>query len=172
MFDELFGNGKLEIRLPKLTFGAGEAIDGDLSYALDAPMKARALVVGLRAKQRIRTRAVRNGSVSVEDTTKTLYEFKNELSGEKTYSRGDASFHLAVPHDVHRFEAQAQAPDGLLGDIARAASFLSGESRSPVEWEVFAVIDIPWKVNVKKAQAITVTEGAPPAGPPVRIRIG
>jgi hypothetical protein len=57
-------------------------------------------------------------------------------------------------------------PEGLLGDIARAASFLSGETRFPLEWEVFAYIDIPWRLNVKKNVAITVSE-APP-----RIRIG
>lgn len=170
MFDSLFGNGKMEIELSRHRFGAGEMIEGSVSFKLDEPLAARALIVGLRAKQRVRSRRMQNGQMTSSEETRTVYEFKNELSGERTYSSGTKAFALTVPQDALKYETQA--PDGIIGDIARAASFFAGESRSPVEWEVFGLIDIPWKVNVKKSVAITVVEGAPAPPPGPRIRIG
>jgi len=173
MFDSLFGNGKMDILLPKISWRAGETIDGSLSFKLDEPLKARALIAGLRAKQRVRTKSLQQGREIVHDETKTLYEFKSELGGEKTYSAGSYDFRLVIPSDA--LGRGGSAPSGIIGDLARAAAFLSGETRSPVEWEVFAFIDIPWKMNVKKALAITVVEGAAPPPdppPPTRFRIG
>jgi len=170
MLGGLFSNGKVEIRLTKHTFVPGERIEGTVAYALDEPKEGKRLVVGLRATQRVRTSSVHQGRVTSSDETRTIYEFKNELAGEATYTHGSKSFELTVPPDA--LDRVGVAPEGLLGDIARAASFLAGNSKGPVEWEIFAFVDLPWKVNPKKSQPITVVEGAPPAAGPPRIRIG
>jgi hypothetical protein len=165
MLGSLFKNGKMEIRLAKHAFVMGELIEGVVTYALDEPMDARALVVGLRATQRTVTRSrSTQGPTNIVHQRQTVYEFKNELGGEATYRSGERAFTLVVPEAANA--RGATPPSGILGDIARAASFLSGNAAFPLEWEVFGYVDIPWKLNVKKGVPIAVTEA------PARVRIG
>ena len=90
----------------------------------------------------------------------TVWEFKRELAGEGVYSEGSYPFELLVPSDI--FRAEAAPPPGLLGDIARAVSFLQPQKRFPLQWHVFAAVSRPFRVDVKKKVDIVVTER--PAG--------
>ena len=154
------GVGSIEIQLERFGFYPGDTIRGQLVLKLREPQSARAIVVGLRARQRVvdRYRSPRENVLSYRN--ETVWEFKRELAGEGVYSEGSYPFELLVPSDI--FRAEAAPPPGLLGDIARAVSFLQPQKRFPLQWHVFAAVSRPFRVDVKKKVDIVVTER--PAG--------
>jgi hypothetical protein len=154
------GVGSLEIQLERFGFYPGEAIRGRLVLALRPPQAARALVVGLRARQRVveRYRSARENVLNHRN--ETVWEFERELAGAGTYGEGSYPFELLVPGDV--FHAETPPPPGLLGDLARAVSFLQPQKRFPLQWTVFARVVRPFRVDVTKKIDVVVTER--PAG--------
>ncbi len=150
------GVGTIEIQLERFGFYPGDPIRGQLVLKLRAPQEARAIVVGLRARQRVvdRVRSPRENVLNYRN--ETVWEFKRELAGEGVYSEGSYPFELLVPSDI--FHTDAAPPDGLLGDIARVVSFLQPVKRFPLQWQVFAAVSRPFKVDVKKKVDVVVTE--------------
>jgi hypothetical protein len=154
------GVGTIELQLERFGFYPGDTIRGQLVLKLRAPQEARALVVGLRARQRVvdRYRSPRENVLSYRN--ETVWEFQRELAGSGVYGEGSYPFELLVPSDV--FRTEAPPPPGLLGDIARAVSFLQPQKRFPLQWRVFGAVSRPFKVDVKKTIDVVVTER--PAG--------
>jgi hypothetical protein len=154
------GVGSIELQLERYGFYPGDTIRGQLVLKLSEPQPARALMVGLRARQRVVDRFRSTGENVLSYRTETVWEFKRDLAGEGTYREGSYPFELLVPSDV--FHREAGPPAGLLGDIARAVSFLQPQKRFPLQWQVFAVVSRPYKVDLKKRVDVVVTER--PAG--------
>ena len=156
------GLGRIEIRLERFGFYPGDTIRGQLVLQLHEPQSARALVVGLRARQKVAQRRASPRDVVLTHRTETVWEFERELAGEGVYREGSYPFELLVPSDV--FRAPATPPAGIVWDIARAITFpfLQGEQRFPLQWQVFAAVSRPYRVDVKKRVDIVVTER--PAG--------
>ncbi len=154
------GVGTIEIPLERSGFYPGDTIRGQVVLKLRAPQPARAIVVGLRARQRVvdRYRSPRENVLNYRN--ETVWEFERELAGEGVYTEGSYPFELVVPSDI--FRTEAPPPDGLVGDIARAVSFLQPVKRFPLQWQVFAAVSRPYKVDVKKRVDVVVTER--PAG--------
>ena len=156
------GVGTIEIQLERFAYFPGETIRGEVRLKLSEPQSARALIVGVRARQKVvdRYRAARENVLSYRN--ETVWEFKRELGGTGVYTEGSYPFELVVPSDI--FQAQVAPPPGLLGDVARAVSFLQPQKRFPLQWHVFAAVSRPWKVDVKKKVDIVVTERPEPGG--------
>jgi len=154
------GVGSIEIQLERFGFYPGDTIRGQLVLKLREPQSARALVVGLRARQRVveRYRSPRENVLNYRN--ETVWEFERELAGEGVYTEGSYPFEILVPGDI--FRAEAAPPPGILGDIARAVSFLQPQKRFPLQWQVFGFVSRPFKVDIKKQIDVVVTER--PAG--------
>jgi hypothetical protein len=156
------GVGSIDIQLERFAFCPGDAIRGQLVLALRAPQSARGVVVGLRARQKVvdRYRAPHENVLSYRN--ETVWEFKRELAGAGVYGEGRYPFELVVPGDV--FATPVVPPPGLLGDVARAVSFLRREKRFPLQWHVFAAVSRPFKLDLKRKVDVVVTERVEPAG--------
>jgi len=156
------GVGSIEIQLERFGFYPGDTIRGQVVLKLRAPQSARAVVVGLRARQKVVQRRFSPRDPVLTYRTETVWEFKRELAGEGAYQEGSYPFELVVPSDV--FRPEAEPPSGIVWDIARAIVFplLQGERRYPLQWQVFAAVSRPFKVDVKKKVDVVVTER--PAG--------
>ncbi|MGZ3423727.1 MAG: hypothetical protein ACXVEF_18420 [Polyangiales bacterium] len=157
---EMFGIGlgKVEMSLERVVFVPGDRIRGRMSYRLKEPTPARRVAVGLYAKQRtISVGRGSNGGTSVGHSSSWVYRFELPLSGEDLYTSGAHDFELVIPSNALAGFGTSP-PAGPLGDLVRTISFLSPTKHFPLEWEVRAFVDVPFKINPKTSQSITVTE--------------
>ncbi len=144
------GVGELQIKLKQVDYQLGDTIRGLVKVRLTEKLEAKRLVVGLEARQR--TVGLHDNTVSYSNGK--VWRFEKELAGEGRYLKRAKRFELKIPEDLER---AGPAPDSPLGDIAQVISFLSPNKRFPLEWQVFAFLDRPWKFNVKAKVPITVT---------------
>ena len=140
--------GDMKLTLNKLSFNTGEKVIRDVSMILKKPINARGVNARLVAEQKT-TQRTNDGT---RTNTVNLIDVAIPLDGEKEYG--------TQPHDYH-FEiavppiSQAKAPDGGVGTVLQAASFLAGRS-TVVNWYVDVKLDVPKGFDLGKKQAITV----------------
>jgi hypothetical protein len=129
-----------------------------MSFRLNEPTPARRVAVGIYAKQRTVT-VGRSGAQgpTIGHSSAWVYRFEQALSGEDLYTSGAHDFELVIPSNALAGFG-TQPPAGTLGDVVRAISFLSPTKHFPLEWEVRAFVDVPFKINPKAKASITVTE--------------
>ena len=146
-----FGKGKMEIKIDKTTFSPGEVIKGTVLVSLKKPQKAKELSVTFYGEEEIRQ------SYDEDNTTRTrkLYEFKQHLDDEKEYNAGQDltyNFEIKISDDLLQ---QGMPKKGVLGALSKVGKFMS-RSRSRVYWYLFARLDIPWAVDVKKRVQVQI----------------
>jgi len=136
--------GDMKVELEKLNFSYGDMIKGKATLKLKKPQEGRGVFAILQAEKKT-TRHTSNGS---ETRWETIFDFKQPLDGEKNYgaTQYDYDFEIKVPQ-----MQQGKAPEGFLGDLAQAASFLSGRSSS-VKWYVIVKLDMSGRDVSKKIQ--------------------
>lgn len=134
----------MNLELEKLNFTYGDMIKGKATLKLKKPQEGRGVFVILQAEKKT-TRYTSNGS---ETRWETVFDFKQPLDGEKNYGTSpyEYEFEIKVPQ-----MEQGKAPKGIIGDLAQAASFLSGRSSS-VRWYVIAKLDMSGRDVSKKVQ--------------------
>ena len=94
-----------------------------------------------------------------------MWDFHFELDGPRIYRPGEtAAFELLVP--LEATETNFTPPDGLLGDVAQALSFLSNVKRFPLEWKVYAFLDRPCQLNPKGEVQLQLRPREPTAPKP------
>jgi hypothetical protein len=152
------GLGKVNLTLERVVFKPGDTIRGHVSFTLKEPTPARRVAVGLYGRQRVVTSSMSNGTRTVGHRVDDVFKFEHQLAGEDIYTTGAHNFEIVIPSYVLSGARGVQPPDGPLGDMLRAISFLSPSKQFPVEWEIRAFVDIPFKINPKTAMSITVTE--------------
>jgi len=152
------GVGSMELQLVKTGYVAGETIHGRLKLGLSRPTDAARLVVGLRGtRERLSMVRDSRGQRSQQRETETIYEFEQQLDGKRSYHSDAYDLHLAIPPDA--VGVKMAPPQGTLGDVLRVVSAVAdvaGVGARPVVWQVYAILDIPWKANVKQHVQITV----------------
>lgn len=143
------GVGKLDLHLARHDFEAGDWLNGLILLHLKEPVQAKRLVALLTATQRRRERRRdSDGNERMVTTTTTVFETEVEVAGEGTYKRGETyEFEMRVPH--------VDVPPEFAG-IAQVARMIRGQPPAPLQWTVKAVLEQPWKFNVKKAVSIRV----------------
>lgn len=152
------GLGRIDLALERDDFVAGDLVRGRLSLRLKEPVPARGLHVGVRARQRRLERHVtRGGGPTLSYSRHKVWEFTRRLAAEGVFEVADHDFELRLPDDV--FRGMIEPPPGMLGEVARAVSFLAGSARFPLEWEVFGRLDIPFRLDVHGEASIVVGEG-------------
>lgn len=157
------GLGKVEVSLDRVVFKPGDVIRGRMTFTLKEPTPARRLAVGLYGRQRVVTSGMSNGTRTVGHRVDDVFRFEQQLGGEDLYTSGERSFEIVVPSYVLRGARGVEPPEGALGDVLRAITFLSPNKQFPVEWEIRAFVDLPFKINPKAAMSITITEYVNPA---------
>jgi hypothetical protein len=93
----------------------------------------------------------RGGRTRSTETT-VVHTFEQQLDGKRTYLDEGYDLHLPLPAAPERVEL----PDGVLGDVARFVRAVSGSGAPSLRWRVYAVLDIPWKANVRGAADLVV----------------
>jgi len=159
--------GTLRLDFEERLFRPGDFIRGKVRLDLTGEVPARRLVIGLDAQQRaVGVSPNLNNGVSLSYRHDTVWDFHQDLDGERTYRKGEAfAFKVMVPERA--LETSFGLPTGTLGDVAQVISFLSPTKRFPLEWRVYAYLDRPWNFNVKTEVPVQL-RGAKPSAPKQR----
>lgn len=137
--------GEFQLKLDRHDFEAGETLVGEFHFRLKKIVRAKAVLVGIRAY---------HGQLSAEN--KPHYEFEMPIDGPDKYLQAAYRFELLIPSD-------AVGPGGVLGQIGRAVKFMKQPTAIPkqLKWEIWGRLDIPGAVSPQRTLQITVS---PPAG--------
>jgi len=161
----LFGKDQITIMVEKFNYNAGETIKGTIKVHLKKPMGGRKLTVSL-----IGMKISRQSSIAVAPMAagrgrhhhsssqhQVVYKFDIPLDGEKEYHNQDYPFELPIPQDILSGNPTL---DGKLGQASTAFRALTGIS-SQINWSVKAQLDVPKKIDIRKAQQIVISENKP-----------
>lgn len=135
------GEGNVDIILEKSSFKAGEQIKGKVVLDLKGPKKAKELRIILKAEKE----GYRDG----KRTKRTIHSAPITLDQEKEYPAGkkEYDFEFTLP-------TQGTDPgDGLVGDVVKAISFISG---SGIKWYLDASLDVPMSMDISKKIQLNV----------------
>jgi len=149
------GRGTVQLQLDQTRAAPGASIFGRVSLALTEPVEAKRLLVTLRARQKMVTVQRTNRGRSVGTSHVTVYELKRELGGAKEYQNETIGFELTVPADA--LVLRPSSPSSPLADVARTIASAVTPTAGPIEWQVLAVLEIPWGRNLGTEVDITVT---------------
>jgi len=161
----MFGKGKINILIPKTSFAPGDIISGDVALTLKKPVKARGVSISLIGEQKNMRVGGMTGSQSqgMSTTTKNIriYDFKQQLDGEKEYSQGGGyHFEIKIPADILSAKPQIPELGGKLGQglkIAQAAAAMTGAIPfQQTKWYLLAKLDIPGGLDIKKKADVTI----------------
>ena len=149
----LGSKGKMEIQLNKFNFHPGETVEGTVSLKLKKPLEGNELSITIVGEEKISQRGVDGRRTT---RRQKIFDFKQPLDGQKEYTAGEQPlvypFRIVIPANVLE---QQKAPEGTLGTVMQAAKFLSG-SRKNISWYLYANLDVPKSVDVRKKVQINV----------------
>ena len=159
----MFGKGKINIVIPKAHFVPGDTISGSVALMLKKPVKAREVSISLIGEQKTTQRKGMIGNQNMSTTTKRMriYDFKQQLDGEKEYGQGqEYRFEIKIPADILNAKLQMPELGGKLGQglkVAQAAAVMTGTIPfRQTKWYLLARLDIPGGLDIKKKADITI----------------
>jgi hypothetical protein len=155
----LFSKGKTNIIIAKSNFYPGETIAGTAILTVDKPALSNEFSVSLIGEKRTTVRR-RNakGEYTTETETTRIYDFKQQLDGEREYSGAtEYNFAIKIPEDIL---AGLQQPNtggatGALFRFSQGAAGLMGNAPRYC-WYLQATLDIPKSLDVNKKTDITI----------------
>ncbi len=155
----LFSKGKTNIIISKSNFNPGETITGTATLVVDKPAPANEFRVSLigERKTTVRRRDSKGHYTNETETTR-IYDFKQQLDGEREYSGSkEYAFAIKIPEDIL---AGLQMPTaagatGAVFQFAQATAGLMG-SAPRYNWYLQATLDIPKGLDVNKKTDITI----------------
>jgi 2',3'-cyclic-nucleotide 2'-phosphodiesterase (5'-nucleotidase family) len=163
----MFGKGKINIAIQRTNYAPGDIISGDVALTLKRPVKAREVNISLIGEHKTTQTTPRGGGTmggggtSMSTTTKTvrIYDFKQQLDGEKEYSEGrEYRFEIKIPADI--LGIGPQTPEGALGQALKVAqtvaTFTGAIPRRRLQWYLLAKLDIPGGLDISKKVDITI----------------
>jgi hypothetical protein len=156
----MFGKGKMNILLPRSHYLPGDIISGEVEFRLKKPVLARELSISLIGEvetTRVGDFTRRGGSgVSTSVQTERIYDFKQQLDGEKDYSlSGKYPFEIKIPADI--LGPQLEGKLGTGAKIAQIAAAMTGViPQQRKRWHLAAKLDIPGGIDVSKKADITI----------------
>ena len=169
----MFGSkGKINITIQKTNYAPGDTISGNVALTLKKPMQAREVSISLIGEE-ISTGGGGTvgwgggrtwGSVGTKgggggSTIERVYDFKQQLDGEKEYSEGrEYQFEMKIPGDI--LGTGPQALEGKLGQALKVAqtvaTFTGAIARKRLQWYLLAKLDIPGGLDISKKIDITI----------------
>lgn len=138
--------GKVTLDVKGRTFAPGDAIRGRVTLSLQESSEARRFVVMLEAKQRAVGLAPGRKGLALSYQKNTVWKFELNVDGERVYRDG-----LTYPFEL-------MVPDGALEPTFGQGllDVLTATHRFPLEWSVTAILDRPWKLNLKASVDVQV----------------
>lgn len=165
----MFGKGKISIAIQKTYYAPGDIISGKVALTLKKPVKAREVSVSLIGEHKTTQTNPRvggpmgGGGVSMSTTTKTvrIYDFKQQLDGEKEYSQGrEYHFEIKIPADTMSMRPQISEQEGKLGQVMRvaqtAAAMTGAIPFQRIKWYLLAKLDVPGGLDISKKVDMTI----------------
>jgi hypothetical protein len=165
----MFGKGKINIAIQKSHYAPGDIISGNVSLTLKKPVKAREVSISLIGEHKSTQTAPQfggpmgGGGMSMSTTTKTvrIYDFKQQLDGEKEYSQvGEYRFEIKIPADTLSMSPQISEMEGKLGQVLKvaqtAATMTGAIPFQRIKWYLSAKLDIPGGLDISKKVDITI----------------
>lgn len=165
----MFGKGKIDVAIQKNHYVPGDIISGNVSLTLKKPVKAREVSISLVGEQKTTQTTtgvggpMGSGGIDMSTTTKTvrIYDFKQQLDGEKEYSQGgEYRFEIKIPADTLSMRPQASDVEGKLGQVLKvaqtAAAMTGAIPFQRIKWYLLAKLDIPGGFDVSKKIDITI----------------
>jgi hypothetical protein len=154
----MFGKGKMNILLPKSHYLPGEIISGDVKFELKKPVKAREVSISLIGEQKSTSVTSRGSGTSTTTEVVRIYEFTQQLDGEKEYSGGgDYHFEIKIPADIMPPQHEI---GGVLGTgikiLETAAAMAGAIPHRRLKWYLSAKLDIPGGKDVSKKADIVI----------------
>jgi len=169
----MFGSkGKINITIQKTNYAPGDTISGNVVLTLKKPVNAREVSISLIGEE-ITTRGGGTvgwgggrtwgeGTMGGGDrapTIERIYDFKQQLDGEKEYSEGrEYRFEMKIPADILRM--RPQMPEGKLGQalkVGQTVAAITGAIPSRrLKWYLSAKLDIPGGLDISKKVDITI----------------
>ena len=162
----MFGSkGKIDIAIQKTNYAPGDTVSGNVALTLKKPVKAREVSISLIGTAWVTTysgtrtggfnspmpsgggmmmgrRRGGIGGMGMQKSTMkqraNVYDFKQELDGEREYSEGRRyRFEIKIPEDI--LSMRSQMPN-----------------MGPIKWYLSAKLDIPGGLDVSKKVDITI----------------
>jgi len=162
-----FGKGKINIAILKNHYAPGDIISGNVALTLKKPVKAREVSISLIGEHKATQTtpgiggSMGGGGMSMSTTTKTvrIYDFKQQLDGEKEYTQGqEYRFEIKIPADT--MSMKPLMPEGKLGqvlNVAQTAAAMTGAIPfQRIKWYLSAKLDIPGGLDISKKVDITI----------------
>jgi len=165
----MFGKGKINIAIQKSHYAPGDIISGNVALTLKKPVKAREVSISLIGEHKItqttpQVQGTMGGrGMSMSTTTKAvrIYDFKQQLDGEKEYSQGgEYRFEIKIPADTLSMRPQLSEVEGKLGQVMRvaqtAAAMTGAIPFQRIRWYLLAKLDIPGGLDINKKVDIKI----------------
>jgi len=165
----MFGKGKINIAIQKSHYAPGDIISGDVALTLKKPVKAREMSVSLIGEHKTTQTTpsaggpMGGGAMSMSTTTKTvpIYDFKQQLDGEKEYNQGrEYHFEIKIPADTLSMRPQISEVEGKLGQVLKvaqtAAAMTGAIPFQRIKWYLLAKLDIAGGLDINKKVDITI----------------
>jgi len=165
----MFGKGKINITIQKTYYTPGDIISGDVALTLKKPVKAREVSISLIGEHKTTQTTphaggpMGGGGMSMSTTTKTvrIYDFKQQLDGEKEYSQGrEYRFEIKIPADTMSMRPQISEVEGKLGQVLKVAQTAAAMTGTipfqRIKWYLLAKLDIPSGLDISKKVDITI----------------
>lgn len=165
----MFGKGKINIAIQKTYYAPGDIISGDVALTLKKPVKAREVSISLIGEHKTTQTTPRvggatgGGGMSMSTTTKTvrIYDFKQQLDGEKEYSQGrEYRFEIKIPADTLSMRPQMPEQEGKLGQVLKvaqtAAAMTGAIPFQRIKWYLLAKLDVPGGLDISKKVDIAI----------------
>ena len=175
----MFGSkGKISVSIQRTNYAPGDTISGNVALTLKKPVNAREVSVSLIGEQVTtggggtvgwgggRTSGMGKtwgggtmGGGAASSGIERIYEFKQQLDGEKEYSEGrEYHFEMKIPADI--LGVGPQMPEGALGQVVKVAQTLGTiTGATPLrrfQWYLLARLDIPGGLDISKKVDITI----------------
>jgi len=171
----MFGKGKIDIAIQKTSYAPGDTISGNVALTLKKPAQAREVSISLIGEE-ITTgsggtvgwgggstygKTWGGGTMSTGggSTIQRIYDFKQQLDGEKEYTEGrEYRFEIKIPADI--LGMGPQTPEGKLGQVLKVgqtvAAITGAIPRRRLQWYLMAKLDIPGGLDISKKVDITI----------------
>ena len=158
----LFKKEQISLMLDKLDYISGEKIKGTVKLHLKKPLTGRKLevsLIGMRVEKQSSLAVapmIASGGRHHHSNThyQVVYKFDIPLDGEKEYHNQEYPFEIPIPQDLLSGNPTIE---GKMGQAATAVRMLAGVS-SRIDWSVKAQLDVPKKLDIKRAQKIVISE--------------
>jgi len=176
----MFGSkGKMNVTIAKTNYAPGDIISGNVALTLKKPVNAREISVSLIGEQittggggtvglgggrtwgtgSTRSWGMGTSGRAEEPSIARVYEFKQQLDGEREYSEGrEYHFEMKIPADI--LGTGPQMPEGALGQVVKVgqtiAAITGATPRRRLQWYLLAKLDVPGGLDISKKIDITI----------------